>query len=104
MDLTKVLLKSFLNDHLTNSVNKNNSCAGPLYSGSAPWRHHPFSGPDRGQRAARRVPLGPHPSPAVGVEQEQVSDGHIADIAILTCLFCPLSCAFEMSSSTVSEE
>ena len=35
MDLTKVLLKSFLNDHLTNSVNKNNSCAGPLYSGSA---------------------------------------------------------------------
>ena len=34
MDLTKVLLKSFLNDHLTNSVNKNNSCAGPLYSGS----------------------------------------------------------------------
>ena len=47
-----------------------------------PWRHHPISGPHRGQRAARRVPLGPHPSPAVGVEQEQESVGHF-DMLIL---------------------
>ena len=32
-----------------------------------------FSGPDRGQRAARRVPLCSDPSPAIGVQQEQES-------------------------------
>ena len=35
MGLIKVLLKSLLIDHLANSVNKNNSSAGPLSSTSA---------------------------------------------------------------------
>ena len=53
MGLIKVLLKSLLIDHLANSVNKNNSSAGPLSSTSAGGR--PPTGKKRGETGETRL-------------------------------------------------